>query len=149
MQVTLPQTPRPLLPVMEISAVDQAYLRYRLDYERQRHAQALKLRRQLIRQRRCFQSRLEQALSPSLLQELDVQVVLDTQYLQRPGFIGNFEDSGTQWILRFQGDFLGGRWYFRDSHSSKLYACSPRQLETQLCYALGQDRMQSCLLAHA
>lgn len=149
MQVTLSPNPLSFMTPVELSAVDQEYLHQRLDYEKQRHAQALRLRRQLIRQRGCFQRRLKRALSLALRTELNIQVVLDTQYLQRPGFIGIFEDSGTQWILNFQAHPLGGRWYFRAGHSSKLYACSPRHLETQLCYALGQDRMYSCVLARA
>ena len=148
MQVTLSPHPLHLITPTETSAVDQEYLHRRLDYEEQRRIQALRLRRQLIRQRGIFQRRLERALSPALRAELNIQVVLEGQYLQRPGFIGVFEDSGHQWVLNFQAGLLGGRWYFRAGYSAKLYACSPRHLETQLCYALGQARMYSCLIAH-
>ena len=133
----------------EISSVDQIYLKSRTHYQSVRQAQASKLRRRLIKRRQIFQRRLERVLSPQLRAELQIHVVLDTQYLSRPTFIAQFEDCGQIWHLRFQPQPWGGRWFFRAEGQSKLYSCGFKQLETQLCYALGQYRFFSCLALRA
>lgn len=135
--------------ISQLSPVEREYQHSRHHYQQQRQSTALKLRRQLVRRRSRFQRRLDQALSPSLRAELDIQIVLDAHFLQRPGFVGIFEDNGIQWVVSFQAHLFGGRWYFRSTRSAKLYACSPKHLETQLCYALGQYRLESSDLAYA
>ena len=143
-----PQTISVMSPV-EISNVDRSYLEHRLQYQKAKQAKAFKLRRQLIKRRSLFHKRLARALSPQLLAELNIKIVLDTQYLQRPGFVGQFQDSGLTWTLNFQPHRFSGRWYFRAEGQSKLYSCSARHLETQLCYALGQYRSFTCLALRA
>lgn len=149
MELSYSRKPFALLSPVEISSVDQEYLKNRLHYQKVKQAKAFKLRRRLIKQRGRFQRRLDRALSLQLRQELTIQIVLDTQYLQRPGFIGQFEDCGQIWTLNYQANPCGGRWYFRANGQSRLYSCPSRHLETQLCYALGQYRSFSCLALRA
>ncbi|MEM9137212.1 MAG: hypothetical protein AAGB01_07675 [Cyanobacteria bacterium P01_F01_bin.42] len=128
---------------IHISAVDRAYHLNRSHYQECRQTQALRLRRQLVRRRAKLQNRLRQVLSPGLLIELDIQVMMDSRYLRHPDFVAVFEDAGQQWTIYFQPRPFGGRWFFRSSASSKLYSCSFHHLETQLCYALGQCRLET------
>ena len=138
MQATLPQDSFS----HNWSAVDWEYFHNRDYYQQLRQANVIKLRRRLIRRRARFKRNLRHVLSPHLLAELNIRVMLDHHYLQRPDFIGFFTDNEQDWIIGFQAQPLGGRWYFRSLASSKLYSCSFHQLETQLCYALGQCRSQ-------
>lgn len=132
-----------------ISAVDQTNAQNRWRYQKIRFAQALKLRRQLVRRRARLKQQFQKVLSPELLDELNIRVVLDNRYLQQPGFVGVFDDCGQQWTITLQRRPFENRWFFRSSASPRLYSCSFDHLQTQLCYAVGQYRAQSSALACA
>lgn len=137
-----------VLPV-ERSAVERGYLHNYLHYQKARQTRALKLRRQFVRRRAMLTRRLQTVLNPALLAELNLQVVLDHRFLRRPDFVAVFEYAGSQWTIAFQSRPFGGRWFFRSSASSRLYSCSFRHLETQLCYALGHSHFECSALACA
>lgn len=123
-----------------LSNVERVYLEHQQSFEQRREVIALRHRRRLVRKRAIFQKRLDKALSPQLQAELNVRVVLDTKYLSVPGFIGLFDYEGQRWILGYQRSLCRGRWFFRALRTTKLYSCTQRTLEPQLCYALGQCR---------
>ncbi|MCM1981905.1 hypothetical protein [Lyngbya confervoides] len=135
-----PSSRNAVLATVELSPVDEQYLRHRSRYEQQRQAAALRLRRRLVHDRGIFQRRLNQGLSQSLQQDLGLRVQLDARYLKHPEFVAVFNADGQRWVLGYQRSPWGGRWYFRSPQAGKLYSCKPRQLEALLCYALGQQR---------
>ena len=122
------------------SNVDRLYLEHRHSFEQRKAQVALRHHRRLVRKRGLFQKRLNQALSPQLQAELNIRVTLDTRYLSVPGFIGTFNYAGLRWVLGYRRSLTGGRWFFRALRTTKLYCCSAKTLEAQLCYALGQHR---------
>lgn len=145
MPIVLPQQQTAREYVM--AKIDRVYADRKEIYDKKKLQVAIRHRRQLKNARVTFQRDLDHALNSVTQTGLGIKIVIDQEALPIPRFVARFKFLGQQWQIRQEKTFLGSQWVFSVKGQGFATRCVTKDLEAQLCYALGQHKTSISHLA--
>jgi hypothetical protein len=133
--------PQPDAQVHLLTKIDRVYTMQSSYQQKQRLRHLVKYRQKLVRAEASFKQDLAKAVSTLTQEGLGIKVILNPETSPSPHFIAQFRFLGKQWQIQRHKTWFGCQWSFGavDDEESMIY-CSSRNLETQLCFALGKYR---------
>lgn len=120
-----------------LAKIDRIYVDQKESKAKKRLQAIRKHRRQLLIAKSGFQKELDKAVSPKMQAGLGM-VVVPQKRLPQFDFGVCFEFFGEQWLITRKRSLFGYQWQFGLKNQKTLALCTTRDLEHQLCYALGQ-----------
>lgn len=118
--------------------IDRVYSDYQAAAEKRKLRALRKQRRQLINAKPAFQRELDKAVSTKMQRGLGMEVTVDQKRLPQLHLLAQFEFLGKQWLLTSKRSFLKDKWQLSVDDQLVFADCPTRNLENQLCYALGK-----------
>jgi hypothetical protein len=132
--------PQPDAQTHILNKIDHVYTTQSSYQQRQRLRHLVQYRQKLVRAEASFKQDLAKAVGTLTQEGLGIKVILNPETAPSPQFIAQFKFLGKQWQILRHKTWLGCQWSFGAVDEESMIRCSSRNLETQLCYALGKYR---------
>jgi hypothetical protein len=123
-----------------LTKIDHIYTTQSSYQQKQRLRYLVKYRQKLVRAEANFKQDLAKAVSTLTQEGLGIKVILNPETSPSPYFIAQFKFLGKQWQIQRHKTWFGCQWSFGVVDEESMIYCSSRNLEAQLCYALGKYR---------